>query len=369
MSTSSRFALLAGAILVTACSGADARNTPDSPATAGSLADATQSRAARLERLLSTLAADSMEGRATGTPGTARAARFLAAELERYGIEAAGDDGYYQAVPLARTEMPGPNGPRPGFVLPSETVDFDTIPADRIVSNEVNVVGIIRGSDPEVADEAVVIGAHYDHEGIGTPVADENGVLDSIYNGADDDGSGTVAILEIARELAQGTPPRRTVVILLSTAEEFGLLGTFWYIENPVVPLDQTVANLQVEMIGRPDDVAGGFGRGWLTGYERTTMGDQLAAAGSPIVPDPRPEMNFFFRSDNVAFAIEGIPGHTLSSYNMHADYHQPSDEVDKVDFAHMTALVDAAVEAVRFLADGPTPEWKEGGRAGLPGG
>jgi hypothetical protein len=368
MSTFRRFTLLAGVTLIAACSGRDASDAPDSSAEAGVLADAAQPRAQRLEALLSTLAADSMEGRATGTPGTARAARFLAAELERYGIEAAGDDSYYQTVPLARVEVPGPNGPRPGFVLPSASVDFDTIPADRIVSGEVNVIGIIRGSDPEVGGEAVVIGAHYDHEGIGTPVADENGVLDSIYNGADDDGSGTVAILEVARELAAGTPPRRTVVILLSTAEEFGLLGTFWYIENPVVPMDQTVANLQIEMIGRPDDAAGGFGRGWLTGYERTTMGDQLAAAGSPIIADPRPEMNFFFRSDNVAFAIEGIPGHTLSSYNMHTDYHQPSDEVDKVDFAHMTALVDAAVEAVRFLADGPTPEWKEGGRVGLPG-
>ena len=72
--------------------------------------------------------------------------------------------------------------------------------------------------------------------GIGAAVADTDGVLDSIYNGADDDGSGTVAVLEIARELANGTPPRRTVVILLSTAEEVGLLGTLWYIENPVVP-------------------------------------------------------------------------------------------------------------------------------------
>ena len=234
-----------------------------------------------------------MEGRGTGTEGNARAARFLAAELGRYGIEPAGDDGFYQTVPLARATLPGMAGPRESFVLPSDQVDFDTIPADRIVTGEVNVVGIVRGSDPEVADEAIVIGAHYDHVGIGPAVADDVGIPDSIYNGADDDGSGTVAILEIARELIEGPAPRRTVVILLSTAEEHGLLGTFWYIQNPVVPIGQTVANLQIEMIGRPDEVAGGFGRGWLTGYERTSMGDQLAAAGSPIIPDPRPEMNF----------------------------------------------------------------------------
>ena len=365
MSQLHRLVIATCATFLVACGGGE---SADSDASTPALADANQPRPERLDRLLSALAADSMEGRGTGTEGNARAARFLAAELGRYGIEPAGDDGFYQTVPLARATLPGMAGPRESFVLPSDQVDFDTIPADRIVTGEVNVVGIVRGSDPEVADEAIVIGAHYDHVGIGPAVADDVGIPDSIYNGADDDGSGTVAILEIARELVEGPAPRRTVVILLSTAEEHGLLGTFWYIQNPVVPIEQTVANLQIEMIGRPDEAAGGFGRGWLTGYERTSMGDQLAAAGSPIIPDPRPEMNFFFRSDNVAFAIEGIPAHTLSSYNMHEDYHQPSDEVEEIDFAHMAALVDAAVEAVRFLADGPTPEWKEGGTEGLPG-
>ncbi|MDH5589792.1 MAG: M28 family peptidase, partial [Gemmatimonadota bacterium] len=79
------------------------------------------------------------------------------------------------------------------------------------------------------------------------------------------------------------------------------------------------------------------------------------------------PEMRFFFRSDNLPFAVEGIPAHTLSSYNMHQDYHQPSDEVSGIDFDHMAALVDAAVEAVRFLTDGARPEWKAGGTEGLP--
>jgi Zn-dependent M28 family amino/carboxypeptidase len=159
------------------------------------------------------------------------------------------------------------------------------------------------------------------------------------------------------------------VVILFSTAEEMGILGTRWYLEHPVFPLDKTVADFQIEMIARPDSLAGGSGHAWLTGYERTTMGDQLAAAGSPIVPDPRPDQRFFFRSDNIPFAQRGIPAHTLSSYNMHEDYHTPADEVDEVDFVHMAAVVDAAVQAVRFLADGPRPEWKEGGQDGLTGG
>jgi len=287
------------------------------------------------------------------------ASRFLAAELARYGVQPAGDDGFFQPVPAAMAEMNG----RTRIVLPSPDVSLDTFPPETRVEGERNVVGIIPGSDPDLASEAVVIGAHFDHVGVGQAVDG-----DSIYNGADDDGSGTVAILEIARSLVRDTPPRRTVVILLSTGEERGVVGTRWYLDHPVVPLERTVADFQIEMIGRPDSLAGGPGRGWLTGYERTTMGDQLAAAGSPIVPDPRPEQRFFFRSDNVPFAYAGIPAHTLSSFNLHGDYHRPSDEVERVDFDHMARLVDAALDAVRFLADGPTPEWKEGGREGLAG-
>ena len=326
-----RIPILIMIALAVACGGGEVEEA------AVGLADANHSRAERLKSLLSTLAADSMEGRRTGTEGAAKAARFLAAELERYGVEPAGDDGYFQTVPMARVEIRG----RERLTIASATIDFDTISADRILDTEVNVVGIIRGSDPEVAGEAVILGAHFDHVGIGQPVDG-----DSIYNGADDDGSGTVAVLEIARDIIDsGTPPRRTIIILLSTAEEMGLLGTRYYIDNPVIPMEQTVADLQIEMIGRPD---------------------QLSAAGSPIVADTRLDQNFFFRSDNIAFARLGIPAHTLSSFNMHTDYHQPSDEVDMVDFGHMAALVDAAVEAVRFLADGPKPAWKEGGMEGL---
>ena len=327
------------------------------------LFDDALTRAERLEHLLSILASDSMQGRKTGTPGSTKAALFLANELARYGLDPAGDNGFFQDVPLARIQVDGPNGPRERLALPSPSLDFDDLPAENIIENEVNVVALIPGSDPSVSNEAVVIGAHYDHVGIGPPVDG-----DSIYNGADDDGSGTVAILEIARDLARNNRPRRTVVILLSTAEEMGLLGTNWYIENPVFPLEQTVADFQIEMIGRPDSLAGGFGRGWLTGFERTTMGEQLVNNGSPIVADPRPDQNFFFRSDNIAFARIGIPAHTLSSYNLHDDYHRPSDEVQYVDFDHMAAIVEAAVDAVRILANGPKPNWVEGGMDGLTG-
>ncbi|HCK61104.1 MAG TPA: aminopeptidase [Gemmatimonadetes bacterium] len=342
---------------VIACGGNDAPG----------LEDAHWTRAQRLESLLTTLAADSMEGRRTGTAGAHRAAEFLAAELERYGIEPAGDNGtYVQTVPMARITEETASGPRERFTLEIDYESWEALPAESIITTESNIIGIIRGSDPELANQAIVLGAHYDHLGIGSPILDSEDVPDSIYNGADDNGSGTAAVLEIARELIQGRTPLRTIVFLLSTGEEFGLLGTRYYIANPVIPLHQTVADLQIEMIGRVDDAAGGFGKAWLTGYERTTLGDQLAASKSHIVPDPRPDEDFFFRSDNVAFAVLGIPAHTMSSFGLHPDYHQPSDELDLIDFEHMSAVVDAAVELVRILADGPITDWKEGGREGL---
>ena len=228
---------------------------------------------------------------------------------------------------------------------------------------DVNLIGIVRGRDPALKDEAVVVGAHYDHEGVGPAVEG-----DSIYNGADDDGSGVVAVLAAARALAAGPPPRRTVVFLLTTGEEQGVLGTFHYIADPAVPLERTVADLQVEMVGRPDSLAGGAGKLWLTGFERSTMGEAFAAAGLSVVADPRPDFRFFERSDNIVFAWEGIPAHTLSSFGMHADYHKPSDEIERIDFDHLAAAAEAVTRAVRILADGERPAWKPGGRPQGPG-
>lgn len=310
----------------------------------------------QLRQTLSALAADSMMGRRTGSEEVERVAAFLASELRKYGVEpaypagAGRDSGYFQRVPIVR----GNDGQR--IQLLGSWEEYEAL-APELRLQEVNVVGILPGADPDLRAEAIVVGAHYDHVGVGRAIEG-----DSIYNGADDDASGVVAVLAAARALAAGPAPPRTVVFLLSAAEEQGMLGTRWYVQHPAIPLGQTVADLQIEMIGRPDSAAGGPGRAWLTGYERSTVGPRLAGEGLPVIADPRPDQQFFARSDNIAFACEGIPAHTLSSFGMHPDYHGPNDEVERIDFAHLGAVVEATVDAVRLLASGEAPSWQPGG-------
>jgi hypothetical protein len=302
-----------------------------------------------VREIVSVLSADSLEGRRTGTPGSARAARFLADKMRSYGLEPGGDSSFYQEVPYE--VVIGPDG--------EETLRLPTGKSDSIVEriHDYNVIGLIRGSDPTLRDQAVVLGAHFDHLGIGKPVEG-----DSIYNGADDDASGVAVVMAAAQALAKA-PPRRSVIFLLTSGEEFGVLGTQWYLERPTFPLNRTIADLQVEMVGRPDSLVGGAGKLWLTGYERSTMGETLARAGLAVVADPRPDFRFFERSDNIVFAMRGIPAHTLSSFALHSDYHQPSDEIDGIDFAHLQQAADAVMRAVRTLADGSAPRWHTDGR------
>jgi hypothetical protein len=336
--------------------------------------------AADARRIVSALAADSMEGRGTGTAGARRAARYIATEMQRIQLRPLGDSGFFQRVPITRDtvmlhewrqvpdpkdttkriavlDSTGPLHPRVRLRLREKLSDLDTVPAARRRA-DVNVLGVIRGADPARAHEHIVVSAHLDALGVGRSV---NG--DSIYNGADDDASGVAAVLEVARHLADGPPPARTVVFAVTTGEEDGLLGINWYLAHPPIPIAETVATLVIELIGRPDPLAGGAGKAWLTGFERSTMGDALAAKGIPIIADPRPREEFFWRADNFAFAQRGIVAHTLSSFSLHADYHRPSDEIGAVDFEHMSAVINEVTRAVLLLANGPAPQWKPGGK------
>jgi Peptidase family M28 len=307
-------------------------------------------------RDLAILAADSMEGRMTGSAGSWRATRWLAAQFRSAGLTPIGDSGFVQRVPLA-TSVAAP-GARVRPTLLASWSAYDSLPVERRLPGA-NVLGFIEGSDPVLRNEFVLMTAHYDHVGISKGVTG-----DSINNGADDDAAGTIAVLHVARLLKRSAVrPKRSIIFAAMTGEEVGLLGTRWYIDHPAKPLAQLVANLEVEMIGRPDSLAGGAGRAWLTGYERSTLGDQLRDGGIPIVPDRRPSQRFFERSDNIAFARMGIPAHTLSSFNLHADYHTVRDEAQFADPAHMARVIEAAAQAMLILANGPKPAWHPNGK------
>jgi Zn-dependent M28 family amino/carboxypeptidase len=129
------------------------------------------------------------------------------------------------------------------------------------------------------------------------------------------------------------------------------------------VPLGNVVANLQFEMIGRPDPKVPAQTL-WLTGYERSDLGDELARRGARLVADPHPDQSFFTRSDNIRFARRGIVAHTVSSYGLHTEYHEPSDEIARLDFAHMTRAIQSMIAPIRWLANSEfTPAWKPGMR------
>jgi hypothetical protein len=231
---------------------------------------------------------------------------------------------------------------------------------------DANVVGRIQGvgtaEHPELADEVIVLSAHYDHVGTTKDPKDAEEGEDVIKNGADDDASGVAALLEIAEALAAGPAPARTVIVLLAAAEEIGIQGTKYFVQEPPMALESIVCNLNFEMLGRPDPTVGGAGRLWLSGYERSSLGEAFGEEGLDVKPDMRPDQNFFGRSDNIVFVKEGIVGQTLSSYNMHGDYHGVADDAAGIDFDHMLGATQAALEATLMLCDGRiTPTWKKG--------
>ena len=243
------------------------------------------------------------------------------------------------------------------------TIEADLKPGQK--SYTWNAMGRITGNDPAAAGEVILLTAHLDHLGNrtapGTVAAGTTAATDTIYNGADDDASGSVAVLELAEALARGPRPKRTIIFTWFGSEEAGGYGARYFIDRPPVPLDRIVANLEFEMIARPDPKVPPHTL-WLTGYERSNLGPELARQGAKIVQDPHPDQNFFSRSDNIQLARRGVIAQTVSSFGLHAEYHQPSDEVRFVDFAHMTESIRSMLEPVRWLANSSfKPAWLPG--------
>lgn len=222
-----------------------------------------------------------------------------------------------------------------------------------------NAMGKITGSDKTLAADVILLTSHLDHLGVRENTPGD----DKIFNGADDDASGTVAVLELARVLAAGKKPKRTVYFVCFGSEESGGFGARYFVENMPFPKERLVANLEFEMIGRPDAKVKPEEL-WLTGYERSNLGPEMAKRGAKLVQDPHPDQNFFQRSDNIQLARAGIIAHTVSSFGLHTDYHKVSDEVRTIDFVHMTRSINSMVEPIQWLVNSNfVPAWNEGGR------
>ena len=215
-----------------------------------------------------------------------------------------------------------------------------------------NVLGKIEGTTEK--DQIILLSAHLDHLGV---------VKGETYPGADDDASGTAAVMELARVLAKEPKPNRTVIVALWGSEEQGMVGAQYFLENPTFTLKDIAANLEFEMIGRPDPKVKPD-QLWLTGWDRTNLGPELAQHGAKLVADPHPAEKFFQRSDNYELAKEGIVAQTVSSFGLHKDYHQPTDTIAKIDFQHMDQAIASMIGPVTWLANTDfKPEWVEGKR------
>jgi hypothetical protein len=209
-----------------------------------------------------------------------------------------------------------------------------------------NVVALLPGSNPSLRDEWIFLSAHYDHLGAHQVPPEEDGV----FNGADDNASGTAAVLEVARRLAEAGPLDRSVAVGFFSGEEMGLLGSAYYTWHPSVPLDQTVLDINVDMVGRSDGTAQALTPGSEELYQKAAeVGEAL---GMTILPDQQPTWRLSYFLDSYHFARNDIP--LISIFTaLHEDYHQAADEIDKIRFEEFGRIVDVIGNLAEFYARG----------------
>jgi hypothetical protein len=283
-------------------------------------------KASDVGSIMEFLASDALKGRDTGTEGIEEAASFLETRLESYGVQ-------------------------PLFSSYRDTLG-------NINDVAFNVVGILPGSDPSLAGETLLIGAHYDHIGI---VPLKNG--DGIANGANDNASGSATVLELARYFGQAERPKRSLVFAFFSAEERGLLGSKHLAEKLAAEGISISGMLNFEMTGVP--MMGKDYLVYLTGYHKSNMAELSNRYGGEDLVGYLPqaaEYNLFERSDNYAFyKISDIPAHTYSTFDFenYAYYHQPGDEVSEMDFEHMALICNRMIPVVNGLANATTSELK----------
>lgn len=282
------------------------------------------------------------------------------------------------------------------FTLKNVTITFNLDADYEIVRTQYtrNVVGIVEGTDPELRRGHVTFGAHYDHVGYATgPVADsatgprrqgapgrvKDGAMDDIvWNGADDDGSGTVTLMAVARAFAQGPKPKRSLVFVWHAGEERGLWGSRYFADYPTVPLDGIVANFNMDMVGRNrDDKASEANTVYVVGSDRiSTELHNLGEAANARLPkpltldyelnDPADLEQIYYRSDHYSYAAKGIPV-IFYTTGLHPDYHTNEDEVDRINFEKMARIGQLVYETGLMVAnlDRPPARDNKGPRAG----
>lgn len=286
-----------------------------------------------LRRYVSYLASDDLKGRGTPSPELIKASEYIAAEFVKIGIQPGVGKSFFQTTKWERGKGAG------------EEVR--------------NVVGLLPGSDPVLSKEYVVVSAHYDHLGEAKEGADK------IFNGANDDASGVAGVIGIASAIAQ-SKPKRSVIFLTFYGEERGLVGSTFYAKNPVFPLKQTVAMLNIEQIGRTDDSEGPrVGAVNLTGFNFSTIGPTCAKVGKeygvPVIEHPEYSAPFFMASDNAAFAAVGVPAHTFSVAYEFSDYHKVGDHSDKLDYDNMAKITGLIAACTLQIANSSqVPGWNK---------
>ena len=286
--------------------------------------------AGRLRNDIAWLADDRLEGRATGTAGSDTAAAWLARRHAALGLRPVASGDYFQRFVALSAQM------------------AHTGQADGVATQ--NVVAMVPGRDPALRGQYVVIGAHYDHLGRSTAGAMDPDAKDAIRNGADDNASGTAAVLELARLFA-AHPARRTIVVAHFSGEELGLLGSQWFVDHAPIPLDSVAAMVNFDMVGR-------LRRDKLIVYGVSTARELPAIVDSANVA---PALTIsavgdgFGPSDHSSFYAKGIP--VLHFFtDLHDDYHRATDDVEKIDAAGEARVVAVAERVVRAIADRTTP-------------
>ncbi len=213
-----------------------------------------------------------------------------------------------------------------------------------------NTIGVLKGSDPTLQNEAIIFTAHLDHIGSTT------GPGDTINNGADDDATGVTGVLSLADAYgAMKTPPKRTVIFMTLWGEEKGLLGSRYYANNPTWPLRKIVANINLEMIGRPE--AGASEKCWVTGWDQSDLGPLMIkgaeSVGILIFEHPKFSEMLYRASDNYSFVEKGVIAHSFSAGSLHDDYHQVGDHWEKLELKHMTRVIEGLFAGSLPIANG----------------